>query len=103
MSRENAVCLASRVLAILFTVFTLMELSHLPDYVQSFVHYADYEIRPSTDIQYLQYWRQHTLIGLGFLVARIIGLALVSRWFFKGGPEVGELLLPPVVEPSVER
>ncbi len=53
VSRENVVCLAGRVLALLFTVCTLCELSYLPEYVQSFLHYADYEIGPTTNIQYL--------------------------------------------------
>ncbi|MFZ0733459.1 MAG: hypothetical protein WAM79_14115 [Candidatus Sulfotelmatobacter sp.] len=101
MSRENVVCLAGRVLALLFTVFTLCELSYLPEYVQSFLHYADYEIGPTTNIQYLQYWRHHVLVALGFLVARIVGFALVSGWFFKGGPDVAELLLPAAVRSSV--
>lgn len=101
MSRENAVRLAGRVLALLFTVCTLWELSHVPEYVQSFLHYDEFEIGPSTNIQYVEYWRHHYLIALGFLVARIVGFTLVSGWFFKGGPEVAELLLPPTTEASL--
>ena len=86
--------LASRVLAFLFMILTLWELSYLPEFVQSFLHYADYPATPSTNTQYLEYWRHHLLIELGFLVVRIIGFALVSLWFFKGGSDVEELLLP---------
>ncbi len=75
-------------------ILALWELSYLPEYVQSFLHYADYQATPSTNTQYLDYWRHHLLIGLGFLVTRIIGFALVSLWFFKGGPEIEQLLLP---------
>src|ERR1700752_1459677 len=48
MSREDALCLASRVLAFLFMVWALWELSYLPDQVQSFLHYAEYQTTPST-------------------------------------------------------
>jgi len=94
MSKEDTLCLASRVLALFFMICALWELSYLPEFVQSFFHYADYQATSSTNTQYLEYWRHHYLIGLGFLVVRIIGFALVSLWFFKGGPEVKELLLP---------
>lgn len=101
MSRENAIGLATRVLAVLFTVCMLWELSYLPEYVQSFLHYGEYEIGRSTNVEYVEYLRHHYLIALGFLVARIVGFALASVWFFKGGPEVGELLLPSASEANV--
>ena len=94
MSREDAVCLASRTLAFLFMVWALWELSYLPDQVQSFLHYAEYQATPSTNTQYLEYWRHHLFIGLGFIIVRSVGFALLSVWFFKGGPDVAELLLP---------
>ena len=94
MSRQDAIVLASRTLAALLTVWALTEASHLPEYIQSFFHYAEYEPTLATNLQYLQYWRQHYVIELGFLIVRIVGFSLTARWLFKVGPEVAELLLP---------
>ena len=94
MSKENAVLLAARALAILFTTWAVVETSHLPEYIQSLAHYTGYEVSPSTNLQYLQYWRHHLLVEVGFLIARIVGLSLLAGWLFKGGSEVVEFLLP---------
>ena len=91
MSREDFVVLASRTLAVLFMVWALADVSHLPGTAYTFLHYRSVELSsPSAT----QYYRHSDLITLSFLVARIIGFSLLSRWLFKGGPEVVELLLP---------
>jgi hypothetical protein len=82
MSRADAVVLASRSLALLFTVWALAEVSYLPDRLYSF----------------LQYGRHSDLITLGFLVTRIVGFSLLAMWLRRCGPEVEELLLPAVPE-----
>ena len=94
MSREEAVCLASRALAFIFVTSALVELSHVPEFVQTFLYYAKYAVTSSTNTQYVEYCRHHSLVELGFLVVRTVGFALVSVWLFKGDPEVGALLLP---------
>jgi hypothetical protein len=98
MSKEDAVVLASRTLALLLTVWALAEMANLPSYLQSFLHYADHQILSPADAEYWQYWRHHYLIDLGFVVTKIIGFGLLARWLFKGGPEVADLLLPSVSE-----
>lgn len=91
MSREDAVALASRTLAVLLMVWALTEVSHLPATVYGFIHYANVELSsPSATL----YYRYGNLISLSFLVVRVIGYALLARWVFKVGPEVQELLLP---------
>jgi hypothetical protein len=92
MSRKDAVVLASRALALLFAVWALGEASNLPDRLHSFLHYINQEPGSSTALQYL---RHYYLISLGFLVTRIVGFSLISRWLYKGGPEVEDLLSPP--------
>jgi hypothetical protein len=82
MSREDAVVLASRSLALLFTVWALSEVSYLPDRLYSF----------------LQYGRHSYLISLGFLVTRVVGFSLLAMWLRKCGPEVEELLFPAMSE-----
>jgi hypothetical protein len=90
ISRKDAVVLASRTLAVLLTVWALNDLSYLPGSLNSFLHYGS-QVTPSTATQY---WRHYYLIGLGFLVTRIVGYSLMAMWLYKGGPEIEELLLP---------
>ena len=91
MSREDAIVLASRALGVLLLVTALEALTYLPGSVYTLIHYAQVElVSPSAT----QYYRHSNLISLSFLVVRIIGLSLMSRWLLKGGPEVIEWLLP---------
>jgi hypothetical protein len=92
MSREDALVLASRALALLFAVWALGEVSYLPERLHSFLYYINQEPGTSTAIQYL---RHYYLITLGFLVTRILGFSLLARWLYKGGPEVEGLLSHP--------
>jgi hypothetical protein len=94
MSREDAIVLASRVLAMLVTLWVLTDLSYLPGYVLSFRYYGGHEVISPTSAEYWQYWRHHYLVEMGFLITRIVGLSLAARWLFKDGPEVWELSLP---------
>jgi len=95
MSKEELVVLASRTLAVLLMVWALNDLSYLPGSFYTFIHYSNVELAsPSAT----QYYRHSDLISLSFLVVRIVGLSLLARWLFKGGPEVAELLLPAEME-----
>jgi hypothetical protein len=91
MSREEAIVLASRTLAVLLMVWALTDLSYLPGSVHTFLHYANVELSSASATQY---YRHADFISLSFLVVRIIGFSLLARWLFKGGPEVVALLLP---------
>ena len=90
MSRKDAVVLAGRTLAALLTVWALTDVSYLPERLHSFLYYRSQEGASSASIHLRQYY----LIGLGFLVVRIVGYSLLARWLYKSGPEVGEFLLP---------
>jgi hypothetical protein len=91
MSRKDAVTVASRTLAVLLSVWALTELSHLPGALYSFLRYSQDTLPPTAAIDY---WRHNYLISLSFNVTRIVGFGLMSRWLFRGGPEIEELLLP---------
>jgi hypothetical protein len=91
MSRKDAVILASRTLAVLFTVWALSEVSYLPERLHSFLRYSNQDAAPSIAIQH---WRHYYVIALGFLVTRIVGFLLMARWLYRGGPDIDELLLP---------
>jgi hypothetical protein len=91
MSREDLIILASRTLAVLMMVWALSEVCSLPGVVYAFNHYASVELSSASATQY---YRHSHLISLGFILVKVIGFSLLSRWLFKGGPEVFELLLP---------
>jgi hypothetical protein len=90
MSRRDAVVLVSRAVAVLLSVSALAEVSLLPSYLDSFLHYAEMASASS----YRQYWHHHDLLALGFLITRIVGYSLMSMWLFRCGPDIEELLLP---------
>ena len=101
MSKKDAVVLASRVVALYLTVWALYEVSFAPESVQSFLHYLKYPPTASTNLEYLDYMRHYYLIRLAFLVTRIVGLALMARWIYKGGAEIEELLMPSANETTI--
>jgi hypothetical protein len=98
MSRKDAVVLASRTLALLFTVWALAEASYLPEFVHSLRHY----IIGATSSTTVEYLRHYYLMRTGFLATRMVGYFLIARWLYKGGPEVEELLSGAPKEASVQ-
>jgi hypothetical protein len=91
MSRKDSVVLASRALALLFVAWALVDASHLPEYLYSFLHYVDENPVPTT---FVKYRRHYYLMALGFFVIRIVGFSLLAMWLYRGGPEVEELFSP---------
>jgi hypothetical protein len=64
---------------------------NLPGRLYSFLHFLNHEPASSSAIEY---GRHYYLSELGFLVTRIVGYSLMARWLLKGGPEIGDLLMP---------
>lgn len=95
MSREDAVSIVSRSLSVLFTVFALVEMSYLPEFVHSYLRYTGEGV---TQTSYVEYMHHYHLLRAGFLIARIVGYLLFARWFYKGGPAIEDLLLPSHVD-----
>lgn len=91
MSRRDGVTLAARSLAVLLTLWVLADISYLPGYLYSFFRYTTL---PTASPTRTEYFHHLDLLGLGFLITRIVGLSLMARWLHKGGPEVAEMLLP---------
>ena len=89
MSRKDAVVLASRTLVLFLTVWALYEVSHLPEFLHSFLRYMNQD--PGSSVA-IQYGRHYYVIRLAFLVTRIVGFSLMARWLYRGGPDVEALL-----------
>jgi len=90
MSKNDAVLLASRTLAVLFMVWALAEVSYLPALAYSLKHYLNIESASA----YTEHMRHYELMQVGFLVTRIVGFSLFSTLLFKCGPDIQQLLLP---------
>jgi hypothetical protein len=99
MPMKDAAIVASRALALLFTIWGLSEAATLPAEVHAFLRYS-----PQSAVTFGAdgYWYHHYLIALGFLIVRIVGFWLLAWWLYKGGPEVEELLFPESRAAAVE-
>jgi hypothetical protein len=91
MTRDEAVKLVSRALAIIQLITALLEITYLPAYILSWYHHAQFG---SDSIPSDYYTRLYT-IELGSLVLRICGLFLLSLIFWNCAPWVALYLLPP--------
>lgn len=91
MSREEAIVLASRTLAVLMMVWALGEVCALP---QALILYTRYLHLGPFPTESAQHWRQYYTVEIGFLITKILGFALLARWLFRGGPEVAALMMP---------
>ena len=88
MSREDAIVLASRTLALLMIVWALADASYLPEEVYSFLRY----VHPDSVLNSAnQHWYHYYVIMLGFRITRVAGFSLLARWLYQGGPEVNEM------------
>ena len=99
MSKKDAVFIASRTLAFLFVVWALAEVTYLPAFVHTYLHYENLQSGSPASVSYLQHYY---LLRTCFLIVSIAGYFLIARWLYKGGPEVEELLLPSSAPASVE-
>jgi hypothetical protein len=90
MQNQDAVGIAARALSVLFIASGLGEVSYLPEFINSYLHY---DVAATTSA-YVEYMHHYYLLRLGFLITRIIGYFFMARWLHKGGPGVAELLLP---------
>jgi hypothetical protein len=96
MSSKDAVALASRALSVLFIASGLSEVSYLPEFINSYLHY---DVAATTS-GYVEYMHHYYLLRVGFLITRIVGYFFMARWLHKGGPGVAELLLPSTSDQS---
>ena len=90
MSREDAVLLASRSLAVLFMIWALTDVSFLPGRLYTFLYYVNRDAASA----YSDHMKHYELVELGFLITRIVGYSLFSMLLFKSGPDIRQLLLP---------
>ena len=100
VKRREAIVLASRLLAVLLTIWALAEVSYLPTSLYSFLRYSDQG--GGTSSIAMHYWHHHYLMSLGFLIIRIVGYTLIASWFYRCGPDIEELLLPTPLREEVE-
>ena len=84
---------ASRSLALLMAVWTLVNLTYLPEQVFSLLHHVGQQ----SVIGAPDYWTGYYSLVIAFHVIRILLMALAGVWFWKGGP-VPETLFAGTIE-----
>ncbi len=82
MTREDMAVVASRSLALLMTVWTLVDVTHLPEQIFSLLHHVGHQsvVGPA------DYWTGYYSLVIAFHVIRLLVMALAGVWFWKGGP-----------------
>ena len=90
MSREEAVQLASRALALLMVVWALTTLTYLPVTLVGLIHH----LRQGSILLPHDYWTNYYLAALISEIVRFLGQCLAAIWFWKYGPGVRSALFP---------
>jgi len=91
MTRNEAVRLVSRALAIIQLITALLEITYLPADILSWYHHAQFG---SSSIP-SDYFTRLSTIELGALILRICGLLLLTLILWNCGPWVARNLIPP--------
>jgi hypothetical protein len=89
MTREEMASLTSRAFALLMTVWTLVEISSLPERILSLSHHLE----ERGVLRTADYWSAYYKVVLVALVLRILVLAIASVWFWKAGPRARTIFL----------
>jgi hypothetical protein len=82
MTREDAAIVASRSLAMRMAVWTLVELTELPEWLLSLMHHLGQQSVLGTR----DYWTSYYSVVLALHVIRVLVTSLAGAWFWKGGP-----------------
>lgn len=82
MTREDAAIVASRSLALLMAVWTLVELTELPVRIFSLLHHVGQQSVLGTR----SYWSTYYSLEVAFHVIRVLVTSLAGIWFWRGGP-----------------
>lgn len=82
MTREDMAVVASRSLALLMAVWTLVDLTYLPEKIFELLHHVGHK----SVIGKPDYWVSYYYLAIAFHVIRTLLTALAGVWFWKGGP-----------------
>ena len=91
MTRDEAVILVSRALAIMQLVSAGLEATYFPAYILSWKHHAGF----GSNLDFgADYFTRLCSLELGALILRFTGLLFVAYLFWNGGPHIARLFLP---------
>ena len=91
MSREETVLLVSRALAVLHAVYALMDLSYVPQYLFLAHHYTAPRNLILPGESYMETIHH---MDLASLLARVVGLSVLTWLFWRCGPWLAGLFCP---------
>ena len=98
MTREDAAIVASRSLALLMAVWTLVELTELPVRIFSLLHYFGQQSVLGTR----SYWSTYYSLDLASYLIRALITSLAGIWFWRGGPLPDKLFAGTIETERVE-
>ncbi len=94
MSRKEVVLLVSRAFAGIQLVTALIEATYLPERLFSLHHFGNVRSVLLTNLDVNYYAKIADRIGVVSLIARIVGLLILTVVFWRCGPWVERVLLP---------
>jgi hypothetical protein len=90
MTRNQAVKIVSRALALYLFVWALDNLSYLPGQLLSFSHRASLQSVFASD----SYLRNYEFLTFGMTVVRVVALLAAAAWLYRCGPKVERYFSP---------
>lgn len=86
LSRDEIVLLVSRVLAVMYAITALLDVTYVPEYLVSLHHYSG-----GPGASYLESIHR---VYVGALLFRIVGLSILAWLFWRCGPWIARILFP---------
>lgn len=94
MTREDAVSITSRLIALYFFCWTALNLSFFPNSIMAYLSVRQYSMHTSGLVPGTGHNEWMQLVNLVLVVLRIgVGLVL-ALWFYRGDAKVQNFLLP---------
>jgi hypothetical protein len=94
MTREDAVSITSRLVALYFFCWTALSLSFFPNSIMAYLSMRQWSMRSSGLVPNAGHNEWTQLVNLILAVIRIaVGLVL-ALWFYRGGAKVRDFFLP---------
>jgi hypothetical protein len=94
MTREDAVSITSRLVALYFFCWTALNISFFPQSIMAYLSMREYSARSAGLIPSSGHNEWMQLVNLILAVLRIVVGLWLAFWFYRGGSKVQEFFLP---------
>jgi hypothetical protein len=94
MTREDAVSITCRLVALYFLCWTALNLSFLPQSIMAYWSVRQYSMRSAGLVPGGGHNEWMQMVSLVLALLRIVAGLALGVWFFKGGAKVRDFFLP---------